>query len=114
MYDLIDSFITLEEAYDIPYPIMKEWASDKWKWCPVCDAKPRVWTFDNGRFAACKCHKKYGDGYIQAVSIGEWVRSHNGSALHYPELELRDNWNKRCVRLNLSEFREESINQLIK
>lgn len=27
----------------------------RWAPCPVCHARPRVWEFDNGRYARCLC-----------------------------------------------------------
>ena len=112
-YDLIDSFKTLEETYDIPYPSMKEWHSDKWETCPICDAKPKVWEFDNGRFASCKCNTRYGKNAASAISICEYIRQNNGSALGYPQLQLRDNWNQHCYDLDIVNRRNRIIDELI-
>tara|TARA_R110000772_G_scaffold20466_5_gene56832 strand:+ start:3294 stop:3650 length:357 start_codon:yes stop_codon:yes gene_type:complete len=112
-YDLIDSYKTLEEAYDIPYPIMGEWHSDKWNTCPICEAKPKVWEFNNGRFACCKCNTRYGKNAASAIPIMEYVRNNNGSALDFPRLQLRDNWNKYCYNLDIANRRNQIIDDLI-
>lgn len=89
-YDLIDAYVILEEeGFD----------SSTWNSCPVCKAKPKVWIFDNGRFADCKCGKKYSKRSVKAISIGEYVRNNNGSMARYPDDELRINWNRRCEEL---------------
>lgn len=113
-YDLIDSYKTLEDEYDNKYPTLTEYHSDKWSICPKCESKPRVWEFDNGRSAACKCAKKYGkDNYVHAISIMEYYRKNNGSTIGYPYLELRDNWNKRCYDMDIINRRNSTIDDLL-
>ena len=112
-YTLINSYKTLEELYDIPFPIMTEWHSDKWENCPNCDAKPKVWEFNNGRYAACKCNSRYDKKDISATSIGDHIIKNNGSAAGYQQLELRDNWNQHCYDLDIVARRERIIDELI-
>tara|TARA_R110000772_G_scaffold262964_1_gene382451 strand:+ start:2654 stop:3013 length:360 start_codon:yes stop_codon:yes gene_type:complete len=112
-YDLIDSYKTLEEAYDT-HTWNSECHSDKWDTCPRCEAKPRVWLFDNGRFAACKCSTKYDTKCnVHAISIGQYIRQNNGSMVGYPETELRDNWNQHCYDLDIVNRRNSIIDELI-
>jgi hypothetical protein len=112
-YNLTDSFKPLEEVYDI-FIWNKECHSDKWDTCPKCDAKPRVWLFDNGRMAACKCNTKYIDVHkISAISIGEYIRTNNGSMVGFPETELRDNWNQYCYDLDIVRRRDKIIDEII-
>jgi hypothetical protein len=39
-----------------------------WEQCPNCHEYPRVWVFDNGNYAKCRCHYKY-EGCVFAESI---------------------------------------------
>jgi hypothetical protein len=71
--------------------------SSLWVSCPRCSAKPRVWIFDNGRYAACKCYTVYSNK-VSAVSIMEHYSRH-GTTENYPDEELRDRWNYRCEML---------------
>lgn len=84
-YNLIDAFKPLEEEDLIP---------SMWKTCPTCQAKPRVWIFDNGRFAACKCFRKYEDETPRAESIMSYAKRHNGNVLEYDSDGLRKAWAK--------------------
>ena len=114
-YDLIDAFKSIEECYDIPYPSLEEMHSSKWDTCPICYAKPRLWEFNNGRYAACKCVERYKDSRnVSAISIMEHLRKNNGSAWDYPSLELRDNWNKRCHDLDIVNRRNSMIDDITK
>ena len=83
--DLIDSFVTPKDE-------------ELWLPCPKCGYKPKVWIFDNGRYAACGgCRRnKYDHFQIRAESIMSWLLSHNGSLVGFPDDELRENWNKYC------------------
>lgn len=79
-YDLIDD-------YKFPLNI------DDWNNCPACDSKPKVWVYDNGRSASCKCHNsKYDHRSIFAESILSYYEN-NGSLDGYGSEDLRDNWN---------------------
>lgn len=83
MYDLIDDYVFPENL-------------DEWRECPYCNAKPKIWIFDNGRFASCKCHNsKYDSRTIQAESLNAYY-SRTGSLKDFNNNELRDNWNKFC------------------
>lgn len=84
-FDLIDSYV----------PISKN--IESWNSCPRCHSHPKIWEFDNGRFAGCKCYKMY-EGCIRGISVGEYYRQHNTLA-GFPDNDLRDNWNERCERL---------------
>lgn len=82
-YDLIDSYVFPEDV-------------DKWLECPVCNSKPKVWKFDNGRSASCKCHNSTYDHFaIYAESIKSCIVNDGGgvSFANYDDDALRDNWN---------------------
>jgi len=81
-YDLIDDYKTLESAGYKP---------EDWKDCTKCEAKPKVWLFDNGRYAACKCFSMYSQK-VKAESIMSASKRNN--MVDYNKNELRDNWNK--------------------
>lgn len=68
---------------------------DEWNNCPKCDAKPRVWCFNNGRHATCKCYGVY-DKKVEAISVVEYHNKNDGDMSNYPHNQLRDNWNMRC------------------
>lgn len=65
-----------------------------WERCPRCGEHPRVWQFDNGSHASCKCGERYRPSLARAESILSFVRRNNGSCLGYPDNELRDRWNE--------------------
>lgn len=67
-----------------------------WLTCNKCGYKPRVWVFDNGRYAQCACAKEYSrykKRNIEAENIMEHIRRTNGSVVDYDSDELRKNWN---------------------
>jgi hypothetical protein len=114
-------YISLEEEYNYKEgPEVHQNHPDNWDICPVCKNKPKVWTFDNGRYAKCDCYEEYtkldcnGEEIVSAVSVGDWHRGNKGNFSDYPFYELRDNWNKRCLRLDLFRRRTNSINDLLK
>ncbi len=72
----------------------------RWRPCPVCNRRPRVWKFDNGRYAKCMCGGKYDGAHISAEPIGDCVRRTGGFA-EYKDDELLDNWNDHVAGLTL-------------
>lgn len=79
-YDLIHSFIFPNDTND-------------WLECPICHAKPKVWIFDNGRTASCKCHNTTYDHFsIHAQSIMSHYKN-DGNTANYNPHELKENWN---------------------
>ena len=108
-------YVSLEEKYSSSI----ENHPDNWDKCPICENKPKVWVFDNGRYAKCDCYELYGkfdqngEKIVSAVSVGDWARKKR-DFLKYPFTELRDNWNKRCNRLNIFNLRNESIDDLLR
>lgn len=80
------------DAY-VPVPEGKDWAT-----CPRCGVRPRIWEFDNGRFAKCRCSGKWDPASVSAISIGAvWRRDQNTAA--YDNDELRKNWNLHIANL---------------
>jgi len=83
-YDLIN-------AYVFPDNI------DEWENCPVCNSKPKIWTFNNGRSTGCKCHNsKYDHFSISAESIISHHKRKKGNTSKYDVNELCKNWNYWC------------------
>jgi hypothetical protein len=77
-------------------PITDWFTSDQdWMKCSRCNVKPRVWIFDNGRFAKCLCAHKYGKAQAEAISINEGTRNNS-----YDHDELRKNWNHYVLNQN--------------
>ena len=66
-----------------------------WKKCPKCGEIPRLWIFDNGAFARCRCLMKYDPDPVRAESIMSYAKRHNGSIYgRVPTQEmLRMKWN---------------------
>jgi hypothetical protein len=69
-----------------------------WVECKVCLELPRLWIFDNGKYAKCSCYDQYEPG-VSSVSVMEWYKI-NKSFGSYPSDELRVNWNNRCFSVN--------------
>jgi|TARA_R110000782_G_scaffold156371_1_gene248506 hypothetical protein len=73
-------------------------AMENWIECKVCLERPRLWIFDNGRYAKCSCYGEYESG-LSSISVMEWYKI-NTSFVDYPSDELRLNWNNRCFSVN--------------
>lgn len=73
----------------IPVPIDEDWLE-----CPSCNRKPRVWVFDNGRYARCQCGYKYDPCKVSAQSIWECHNLNNGDVSGYDKDALRKAWNE--------------------
>lgn len=65
-----------------------------WKKCKVCKEIPRIWEFNNGSHAKCRCSYKYDESRASSESILSYVKRNNGSALNYDHDGLRKAWNK--------------------
>jgi hypothetical protein len=91
-WDITDAYIHLEHRR---HPQL-----DKGDWlvCPKCAEKPRVWQFDNGNYAKCKCFERYENG-VSAESICESMTKHNGSMGFYDMDGLRKVWNNHIKQL---------------
>jgi hypothetical protein len=74
------------------YKTPSEW--HRWQKCPVCKSRPKIWTFDNGRFASCQCgNNTYDRLNVRAESIMSHVRRTN-SLIGYRQDALRKAWNR--------------------
>jgi hypothetical protein len=65
--------------------------------CPKCFVYPRIWIFQNGRFAKCLCSEsKYSPALVRTFSILEFLEKNNNSLIGYDSdnKTLFDNWNK--------------------
>lgn len=83
-YQLTDSYIFPEDL-------------EEWDNCPVCNAKPKVWEFNNGRYASCRCHNsEYDHHIIYAESIMSCYINDNGSLKNHKDDGLKNNWNTWC------------------
>ena len=80
---------------DFKYPSK---GKGKWKACPRCDLKPKIWIYDNGRTTACGCWNSIYDHFsVEAESIMSVHRRTEGKRMDkYDTDELRKNWNKYC------------------
>lgn len=79
------------------YVPLEKWNSinpEEWNECPRCNEKPRVWIFDNGAFAKCKCQDTYEESAAEGISIWQYHKAHNGDMTDWNHNDLRDNWNK--------------------
>ncbi len=65
-----------------------------WKKCKGCGEFPRLWIFDNGRFAKCCCSGKYEGGEARAESIISYIKRNDMSCADYPQDALRIAWNR--------------------
>lgn len=89
-WNLIDAYKPLDKCRFVKN-------KDDWEVCPDCGEKPRVWIFDNGEYADCKCCKdlyEHGASSVSVESICEHMRKNNGSTLNYDGDLLRKEWNK--------------------
>ena len=68
-------------------------STEGWLKCHVCGEYPKVWIFDNGNFAKCRCMGQYEK--VFTTSIIECYFRQNKSYDGYKHL-LRDAWNARC------------------
>lgn len=66
---------------------------DEWLECPHCKEKPRLWIFDNGEYAKCKCQDTYDKAAASGISIWDYHKKHNGDMTEWNHDDLRDNWN---------------------
>jgi hypothetical protein len=85
---VIGAYEPLEDCFN--------YAVTDWHKCPKCCQRPRIWVFDNGRYAKCLCGTPYGPAQAKAESICDHLRANNGSALSYDGAALMKAWNKRC------------------
>jgi hypothetical protein len=97
-WDLIDSYVTLESIFE-KYPMLDYCNPENWTDCPECESKPKIWSFNNGNYACCKCYSKYGNHDVEAINILEYLNQNDGSAEGYQDDQLMKNWNKRCIDL---------------
>lgn len=87
-----------EEFYNHSYylPIEVCWDYDKiskFKQCPRCLAMPRIWAFDNGKYARCVCFGVYDSG-VKATDVMTHHSKHGGDFSTYRgNEELIENWN---------------------
>jgi hypothetical protein len=79
---------------------------DEWNECPFCHLKPKIWVFDNGRYATCGCRLKdysdYDAFHIKAESIMDYIKRNGGSTAGYDFDGLKRNWNNFCDSVNES------------
>lgn len=91
-YDLIGKYVVPSDA-------------SEWEKCPACGLRPKTWTFDNGRTAACGCGTgKYNHLSIEATPILKFYQE-NESLENFDDEELKKNWNDYCETGNLENAR---------
>ena len=95
-WDIINSY---KELTDKDFP-------EFWLKCRVCGSKPRIWLFNNGRYAKCKCFGKYEPG-VKAECL-QSVYNNEGELTESEHSHLYMYWNyfvKTRKILNLPEGR---------
>ena len=75
--------------------------TDKWDRCPNCSEYPRVWVFDNGNYAKCRCSYKYEEPQATAESITSACYKRGIPYEEYQEY-LRKEWNAYCFNERVS------------
>lgn len=67
-----------------------------WKKCKVCNEIPRLWIFDNGSYANCRCYYRWSETPVQVESILSYVKRNNGYLGDFVKSEerLRLAWNE--------------------
>lgn len=80
------------------FDFYKDPSIEGWLPCPECGTTPKVWIYDNGRHACCRCCRKYSryerakevslPGIAQFVEMSGTFEGFGG------EEELRNAWNK--------------------
>lgn len=97
-YDLIDAYKDINTQMHNEWLDVQEDHSIKWLECPKCHKKPKLWLFDNGRYASCACHNNtYQGNSISATSVCEYGRENNWDFTNFNNDELRLNWNNYCL-----------------
>jgi hypothetical protein len=73
---------------------------DKWLKCPECGLTPRIWVFDNGRFAHCVCGDRYNKKHqVKARPVMYYLKK-TGGFKGYDSDELRKKWNRYIKDFN--------------
>lgn len=106
-YDLIESYKTIEDHFDDSewwgkYGIVIPKYNKVWLECPKCQALPKLWVFNNGSYASCKCHNNtYKNMTISVEDINSTLIRCNGSAVEYDSDNLRKAWNSYALQFEL-------------
>ena len=87
--------------------------TDKWDRCPNCSEYPRVWVFDNGNYAKCRCSYKYEEPQATAESITSACYKRGIPYEEYQEY-LRKEWNAYCFNERVSLAAPEMLEALKK
>lgn len=106
-YDLIDAYKTIEDHFDdsewwSKYNMVMPKYNKVWLECPKCKALPKLWVFDNGSYASCKCHNNtYQNMTVSSEDINSVLKRCNGSAVEYDRDNLRKAWNNYTLQFGL-------------
>lgn len=76
-------------------------AGEAWSVCPDCLRRPRIWVFDNGRFAKCQCGWHLGPylaAEVEAEDVVTFYLRNNTFAGYDCDL-LRKLWNLHIEHL---------------
>lgn len=73
---------------------------DDWSICPNCLEYPRLWIFNNGKYAKCRCQGLYDKAQAVGQSINEYYQI-NKTLENYSNKDLMENWNKRCMYIKI-------------
>jgi hypothetical protein len=80
-------------------------STEGWLECNGCGQHPRVWLFDNGRYATCLCFEKYDKNRPAVAESIMSVYKRTGMTKEYKSDDLRLNWNKY---VETGEFQDKS------
>lgn len=98
-YNLIDGFKEINAEMYNEWQDEQDDYSKKWLECPKCFKKPKLWLFDNGRYANCACHNNtYQGNSISATPVCAYGIENNWDFTNFNDDELRLNWNKYCLQ----------------
>lgn len=66
---------------------------DGWLKCKSCNEYPRLWIFDNGQYARCRCNYKYDNADVRTESIMSYYRRTGKTDNPLAEISLKEAWN---------------------
>jgi hypothetical protein len=76
----------------------------QWEWCRECGARPKIWTFDNGRHAKCLCFEPFGESVRAESIMSHYLRERNTAT--YDTDGLKKAWNNYALTGKLERLPE--------
>lgn len=106
-YDLINRYKTIEDHFDdsewwSKYGVVIPKYDKVWLKCPKCQALPKLWIFDSGSYASCKCHNNtYQNMTISSEDVCSVFIRCKGNVTEYDSDNLRKVWNNYTLQFGL-------------